>query len=178
MEDKNQQKPDDGEEEHLKIENLITPEEFIELTKDISKEKSSKISSKIIKSKDAQKDYPKYEEYLNNDTQETNNLSEENPEQSTQEYLIRNFKDFFVLPKANDPNSSSSSRVIHTHSSENTGDMNDFISTAEYKEIHSGESSVIVNRNDNGEIESIEVFCCDGERVVIRFEIEDEENTD
>ncbi|HOV91722.1 MAG TPA: hypothetical protein PLC04_01410 [Candidatus Kapabacteria bacterium] len=175
MEDKNQKKADD-ENEHIKIEKLITPEEFNDLAQELTKEKSSKISSKIIKSKDAQKEYPKYEEYLSENIKETTNISEDNPGQSTQEYLIRNFKDFLVLPSTSDPDSLNRTRVIHTHSSENANVMNDIASHAEFKEIHSGESSVVVNRNDNGEIESIEVFCSDGERVVIRFEIDEEDN--
>lgn len=175
MEDKNKQNSV-NDDEHLEIDKLLTPEEFNELAQDTSKEKSNIYSSNIIKSKEAKIEYPKFEEYGSNE-ESAQLKTENNSETSSQEYLIRNFKDFLVLPKIGDKKTEGSSRVIHTKSSENQEQPGTSITQPQFQELLTGETSVIINRNNDGEIESIEVYCKDGEKVVIRFEFEDESPT-
>lgn len=177
MDDEKKQSAESND-EHLDIEKLLSPEEFNKLIKNEPIAQQKNYSSNIIKSKDAQREYPTFEDYAREDNESTTPAEEENvSDKSSQEYLIRNFKDFLVLPRIAGAQPSGTSRIIHNQSSEGKQNANESDSTPQFQELLTGETSVIINRNTAGEIESIEVYCKDGEKVLIRFDFDDNSNT-
>lgn len=93
------------------------------------------------------------------------------PEEEIEEYLLNNFKDFIVAP--------------HISGIKHKGGTNNFIplenikaegKTVEIADKHitsaSGihQSTVMINRTEDGEVESIEVICKCGERTLIKFD--------
>ena len=176
MEDKNKQNFEHSD-EHLEIDKLLTPEEFNELTKPNAKEESKLYASNIIKSKDVKKEYPKFEDFSTEKNENPQTDDEIQADQSSQEYLIRNFKDFLVLPKISETKTADSSRVIHQQSINKQSESDEMITKPQFQELLTGETSIVVNRNEDGEIDTIEVYCKDGEKVVIRFEFEDDSTT-
>ncbi len=148
-------------------------------------------SAKIIKQKDVDVNYPKFDEeeakvYLNEDYEETKKSrfspsyipkgEDTDKEFNHQEVLIKNFKDFLVIPKITGSNPNRKSRNIYSKDEVEEKDASVEISNnVPFDDVSSSESSVIVNRGIDGEIESLEVYCKDGEKILIRFDFGDEE---
>jgi hypothetical protein len=177
---------------------LLTPDDFTqELSPDFQGEKVPG-GTKIIKQKDIKLSPPVYneeeinkiletptEEILKHHFQSTfqNEVSASESSDDNKvdelfdykEYQITNFKDFLELPKISGPQQSiSGKRVISKDLiNKDPSEKVEVYSEPPFKPIKTGESSVIVNRNLDGEIESIEVCCKDGERILIRFDFDD-----
>lgn len=148
-------------------------------------------SAKIIKQKDIDVNYPKFgeeqaEAYLKEDYEEAKKHKfspsfipkeeDTDKEFDHQEVLIKNFKDFLVVPKIAGKNPSRKSRNIYSKDEVQQKDASVEISNnVPFNDVSSSESSVIVNRGIDGEIESLEVYCKDGEKILIRFDFGDEE---
>ncbi len=181
------------------VDNSFSKEEFSpllnyeDLSEDINEavQKGEKISpsSKIIKKKDIKTEYPQYdeqtaEEFLKEDWEEAKKKAFEPAfipkEQDTdqpedrQEVLIRNFRDFLVLPRISGARPIKGSRNIINKEQVQENARVEISNKPPFEDLSSGESSVIVNRNLDGEIESLEVYCKDGEKIVIRFDFGDE----
>jgi len=179
--------------------NSFSKEEFSpllnyeDLSEDINEavQKGEKISpsSRIIKKKDIKTEYPQYdeqtaEEFLKEDWEEAKKKAFEPAfipkEQDTdqpedrQEVLIRNFRDFLVLPRISGARPIKGSRNIINKEQVQEESRVEISNKPPFEDLSSGESSVIVNRNLDGEIESLEVYCKDGEKIVIRFDFGDE----
>ncbi len=177
---------------------LLTPDDFTqELSPDFQGEKIPG-GTKIIKQKDIKLSPPVYnqeeinkiletptEEILKHQfqstfqneiiTSESSDGNKANKPFDYKEYQITNFKDFLELPKISGSQPSiSGKRVISKDLiNKNSSEKIEVYSEPPFKPIKTGESSVIVNRNLDGEIESIEVCCKDGERILIRFDFDD-----
>lgn len=148
-------------------------------------------SAKIIKQKDIDINYPKFgeeeaEAYLKEDYEQAKKKKfspsfipkEEDTEGEfdQQEFLIKNFKDFLVVPKIAGKNPSRKSRNVYSKEEVEQKEASVEISNnVPFEDVSSSESSVIVNRGIDGEIESLEVYCKDGEKILIRFDFGDEE---
>lgn len=146
-------------------------------------------SSRIIKKKDIETEFPQYDEQtaeklLKEDWEETKKKAFEPAfipkEQDTdepevrQEVLIRNFKDFLVLPRISGGKPIKGSRNIINKEQTKEDAQVEISNKPPFEDISSGESSVIVNRNLDGDIESLEVYCKDGGKIVIRFDFGDD----
>ena len=167
--------------------------DFGDLSEDIedaiSKGQQVSPSVKIIKKKDIETEIPNYdeksaEEFLKEDyeTSKKNffepsfihkNQDTDEPEDH-QEVLIRNFRDFLVLPRISGARPIKGSRNIINKEQIEEGAQVEISNKPPFGDVSSGESSVIVNRNLEGEIESLEVYCKDGEKIVIRFDFGDD----
>ncbi len=103
--------------------------------------------------------------------EETHDEQLKTPEEEIEEYLLNNFKDFIVAP--------------HISGIKHKAGTNNFIplenikaegKTVEIADKHttgpSGlhQSTVMINRTEDGEVESIEVICKCGERTLIKFD--------
>lgn len=174
---------DDGE-----IEPLLTQDDFREelsSTRDLPKIKGG---TKIIKQKDIQSDVINYNEeevekimssneHLAGKFEELYKDEDLSEEENYKEYQIKNFRDFLVLPKISGAKKSiSNKRLIPKEIIEEGKEKVEILNKPPFQEIQGGESSIIVNRNIDGEIESIEVVCKDGERILIKFDFEDSDN--
>lgn len=167
--------------------------DFDDLSEDIedavSKGQQISPSVKIVKKKDIQTEIPNYdentaEEFLKEDYEATKKKSFEpafipksqdtDEPEDHQEVLIRNFRDFLVLPRISGARPIKGSRNIIDKEQIQEGAHVEISNKPPFGDIASGESSVIVNRNLDGEIESLEVYCKDGEKIVIRFDFGDD----
>ncbi len=167
--------------------------DFGDLSEDIedalSKGQQISPSVKIIKKKDVETEIPNYdensaEEFLKEDYESAKknvfeptyihkNQDTDEPEEH-QEVLIRNFRDFLVLPRISGARPMKGSRNIINKEQIQEGAKVEISNKPPFGDVSSGESSVIVNRNLEGEIESLEVYCKDGEKIVIRFDFGDD----
>ncbi len=167
--------------------------DFGDLSEDIedalSKGQQISPSVKIIKKKDIETEIPNYdensaEEFLKEDYESAKktvfeptyihkNQDTDEPEEH-QEVLIRNFRDFLVLPRISGARPMKGSRNIINKEQIQEGANVEISNKPPFGDVSSGESSVIVNRNLEGEIESLEVYCKDGEKIVIRFDFGDD----
>lgn len=174
---------DDGE-----IEPLLTQDDFREelsATQDLPKIKGG---TRIIKQKDIKSDVINYneeeiekimssKEHLAGKFEELYKDEDLSEEENYKEYQIKNFRDFLVLPKISGAiKSISNKRLIPKEIIEEGKEKVEILNKPPFQEIQGGESSIIVNRNIDGEIESIEVVCKDGERILIKFDFEDRDN--
>ncbi len=167
--------------------------DFGDLSEDIqdavSKGQQVSPSVKVIKKKDIETEIPNYdeksaEEFLKEDYDAAKKKAFEPAfipkEQDTdepedhQEVLIRNFRDFLVLPRISGARPIKGSKNIIDREQIQEGAQVEISNKPPFGDISSNESSVIVNRNLEGEIESLEVYCKDGEKIVIRFDFGDD----
>ena len=107
----------------------------------------------------------------------TNNQNNEglqfglNPDDENIEYLQRNFKDFLSLPKITGKFSKSiENNLIPKDIVKKTGKTIEIADDLPQTKDTLKQSSVIINRDEQGEIESMEVICKCGERTLIKFE--------
>ncbi|MGB9701218.1 MAG: hypothetical protein ACPL1A_00670 [Candidatus Kapaibacteriota bacterium] len=179
---------DNEEIDNGEIEPLLTQDDFREelsSTQDLPKIKGG---TKIIKQKDIQSDVINFneeeiEKIMSSNEQLTGKFEELykdedlSEEENYKEYQIKNFRDFLVLPKISGAKKSiSNKRLIPKEIIEEGKEKVEILNKPPFQEIQGGESSIIVNRNIDGEIESIEVVCKDGERILIKFDFEDSDN--
>lgn len=97
------------------------------------------------------------------------------PEKEIADHLQRQFKDFIIAPKISGHQSTLKSKNLI--SAEDVGVINKKVEIAdsmtnEDQEAH--QTSIVINRDSEGEIESIEVFCKCGERTLVKFDYVDE----
>lgn len=81
----------------------------------------------------------------------------------------KNFNDFLILPKISGTQRMPHSSRLPSDFVKQKGEMIE-ISDSPIKARKKHHSSVIVNREPNGEVESIEVVCTCGERTLIKFD--------
>jgi hypothetical protein len=172
------------------IEPLLTQDDFLEELGSADELPKIKGGTKIIKQKDLKSDVINFseedvEKIVNSNDQTSimgkftelfkdEDISEE---ENYQEYQIKNFRDFLVLPKISGAKKSISNKhLIPKEIIEGEDEKVEILNKPPFKEIIDGESSIIVNRNIEGEIESIEIVCKDGERILIKFDFEDSNN--
>lgn len=192
-EDKFQDGFPDMEDEGKNSKDISPLLDFGDLSEDIedavSKGQQISPSVKIIKKKDIETEIPNYdestaEEFLKEDYDlikkkvfEPAFIPKEkdtdDPEDH-QEVLIRNFRDFLVLPRISGARPIRGSRNIINKEQVQEGALVEISNKPPFEDVSSGDSSVIVNRNLDGEIESLEVYCKDGEKIVIRFDFGDD----
>lgn len=97
--------------------------------------------------------------------------SEKRPEEVIEEYLQANFKDFISLPKISGSLVKSSENNLIPHSDvSKTGKTIEITDDIKKTNDPHQKTSVIINRDSGGEIESIEVVCKCGERTLITFD--------
>lgn len=168
---------------------------FSDLTDDIEEaiqnQQQISPSAKIIKKKDIKTEFSGVdenlaEELLKEDYEEHKKkvfepafISKEQDTDEPEDYqqvLIRNFKDFLVLPRITGARPKKGSRNIIERKQIEEGEIAEISHKPPFEDISSGESSIIVNRNIDGEIESLEVYCKDGEKIIIRFDFGDDNN--
>lgn len=92
-------------------------------------------------------------------------------------YVRGHFKDFLQIPKIAGSNKhDSQSNIIKAESiSKNTKKV-EITDDPNFQDNRHSTTSVIVNRDEEGELESIEVFCKCGERTLIKFDYFDEDS--
>lgn len=130
----------------------------------------------VIKKKDADKmGYVKISELSEGTVKEykTQKTKLEIENQPHEEYLKENFKDFLTVPKISGTNSHQNHNNLIPSNQLNTGDSYTEIAADPTTEDISHPSTVEINRNENGEIESIVVYCKCGERTMIKFDYDD-----
>lgn len=105
------------------------------------------------------------------------NLTEEelnigtDPDRENEEYLQKHFKDFLSLPKiAGKFSKSIENNLIPKDVVKKTGKTIEIADDLPQSKDTKMQSSVIINRDENGELESMEVICKCGERTLIKFE--------
>ena len=167
--------------------------DFGDLSEDIedavSKGQKVSPSVKIIKKKDIETEIPNYdettaEEFLKEDYDLAKKKAFEpafipkdkdtDEPEDHQEVLIRNFRDFLVLPRISGARPMKGSRNIINKEQVQEGAQVEISNKPPFGDVSTSDSSVIVNRNLDGEIESLEVYCKDGEKIVIRFDFGDD----
>lgn len=192
-EDKFKESYPDNDEDKFSDEEFNPLLSYEDLTEDIDEavKKGEKLSSssKIIKKKDIKTEIPQYdeksaEEFLKEDWEEAKKKAFEpsfipkeqdtNQPDDRQEFLIRNFRDFLVLPRITGARPIKGSRNIINKEQVQEDARVEISNKPPFEDLSSGESSIIVNRNLDGEIESLEVYCKDGEKIVIRFDFGDD----
>ena len=105
--------------------------------------------------------------------------AEKNIFDEEQNRLNESFRDFMTLPKiAGTSKSYSHTNHIPEESLEKRYNKVQISDDPEFNEDNHGRSTVIVNRNENDEITSIEVHCKCGERTKIYFDYEKESAAD
>lgn len=183
-------KKDDEEQLNEEMSPLLDFEDLSEDIEDaVNKGQQISPSVRIIKKKDIETEIPNYdentaEEFLKEDYESVKkNIFEptyidkeqdkDEPEDH-QEVLIRNFRDFLVLPRISGARPIEGSRNIINKEQIQEGASVEISNKSPFGDLSSGESSVLVNRNLEGEIESLEVYCKDGEKIVIRFDFGDD----
>lgn len=183
-------KKDDDDQLKEEMSPLLDFEDLSEDIEDaINKGQQISPSVKIIKKKDIETEIPNYdentaEEFLKEDYEsakknifEPTYIDKEQDKDEPvdhQEVLIRNFRDFLVLPRISGARPIKGSRNIINKEQIQEGTSVEISNKPPFGDLSSGESSVIVNRNLEGEIESLEVYCKDGEKIVIRFDFGDD----
>lgn len=85
------------------------------------------------------------------------------------DYPHKNFNDFLILPKISGTQRMPHSSRLPSDFVKQKGEMVE-IADAPIKARKKHHSSVIVNREPNGEVDSIEVVCTCGERTLIKFD--------
>ncbi len=119
--------------------------------------------SEIAHSNDSKEITPK--------TQEESSEVAKRPEEEIEEYLRANFKDFISLPKISGSLVKSyENNLLSRTEVSNTGKTVEISDSAASTTDPSHKTSVIINRDNGGEIESIEVVCKCGERTLITFD--------
>ncbi len=91
--------------------------------------------------------------------------------------LRSKFKDFIELPTiSGNAGNSTHGNLIPSELVKKSGRKLQISDEPPFSDIEEKASSVVVNRNEYGEIESIEVYCKCGERTIIRLDYVDEED--
>lgn len=173
-----------------KVKPLLDIDDLSEDIEDaVSKGQQTSPSVKIIKKKDIETEEPKFdeqsaEEFLKEDYDKAKRKSfapafipkekDTDEPEDHQEVLIRNFRDFLVLPRISGARPAKGSRNIINKEQIKEGTQVEISNKPPFGDVSSGESSVIVNRNLDGDIESLEVYCKDGEKIVVRFDFGDD----
>lgn len=88
--------------------------------------------------------------------------------------LHKKFNDFLILPKISGQSNIPNTSRLPSDYVKQKGEMVE-IADAPIKVRKKHHSSVIINREPNGEVESIEVLCTCGERTLIKFDFTDDE---
>jgi len=97
-----------------------------------------------------------------------------NPDELFRIFLQENFKDYLLVKKI-----SGTSDTKHTQKilpKEKVKENNEKIEVADFysqRSTNQQKTSLIINRNEHSEIESIEVYCKCGEKTIIRFQEKD-----
>lgn len=111
------------------------------------------------------------------ETQKTNEpqlVEFKRPEEEIQEYLQNNFKDYIVIPKISGSSKKFSEKnLLHKDEVKPTGKKVEIVDHIPSGINPKQKTSILINRDVNGEIESIEVICKCGERTLITFDYSD-----
>jgi hypothetical protein len=96
------------------------------------------------------------------------------PEEEIQKYLQQNFKDYIKVPKISGKlNKFSETNLLRKEEVKPTGKKLEIVDNLPKGLNPKSKTSILINRDINGEIESIEVLCKCGERTLISFEYSD-----
>jgi len=96
------------------------------------------------------------------------------PEEEIQHYLQENFKDYIVVPKISGTSKKFSEKnLLHKDEVKPTGKKVEIVDHIQSGINPKQKTSILINRDVNGEIESIEVVCKCGERTLITFDYSD-----
>jgi uncharacterized protein (DUF433 family) len=92
-------------------------------------------------------------------------------------YMRGHFKDFLQLPKiTGQKHSEFQSNIIKSESINKKSKKIEITDDPNFKDNRHSTTSVVVNRDESGELESIEVHCKCGERTLIKFDYFDEDS--
>jgi hypothetical protein len=110
------------------------------------------------------------------------NISEYGPEEhergdvdvddDVKEYLLQNFKDFLEYPKISGKEKFSASNIIQKEKTDSLKEKVEVYNEPEIEDEH-GTTTVELNKNERGEVESILIYCKCGEKTLIRFDYDD-----
>lgn len=93
------------------------------------------------------------------------------PEEEIEQYLLENFRDFMALPKVSGTFTKSIEHNLIpkdiVYKTGKTIEIADNLAVSK-EDLHN--TSVIINRDEAGELESLEVICKCGERTMIKFD--------
>lgn len=96
------------------------------------------------------------------------------PEEETQKYLQQNFRDYIKVPKISGKlNKFSERNLLKKEEIKPTGKKLEIVDNLPKGLNPKSKTSILINRDINGEIESIEVMCKCGERTLISFDYSD-----
>lgn len=116
-----------------------------------------------------------YDENKRKDEQFTPNFAPNVKSKRTEpDNLYKKFNDFLVFPKISGDKRFNHTSRLPSEIVSTKGDTVE-VSDAAFKTRKKQHSSVIVNREPNGEVDSIEVICTCGERTLIKFDFADAE---
>jgi hypothetical protein len=102
----------------------------------------------------------------------------EDVELSDQELILENeFKDFLIAPKITGSGNLKGKDHIYPKSKVKVTDKKVEITSAPPEKSHKhGKASVLINRDDKGDLENIEIVCDCGENILLKFEVVDNLN--
>lgn len=110
------------------------------------------------------------------------NISEYGPEEhergneevgdEVKEYLLKNFKDFLEYPKISGNEKVTSSNIIQKEKTESLNEKVEVYNEPDIEDEH-GSTTVELNKNDKGDVESILIYCKCGEKTLIRFDYDE-----
>ncbi|MCL2039535.1 MAG: hypothetical protein FWG85_03795 [Bacteroidetes bacterium] len=97
-----------------------------------------------------------------------------NPDEKFRDFLQENFKDYLLVKKISGKSDTKHSQKILPK--EKINENNEKIEVSDFyseRSTHQHKTSLIINRNEDSEIESIEVYCKCGEKTIIKFQEKD-----